>query len=159
LDRADRRAGSTGSGGNVENATRQELRKILDNKKLMRGFKPDELDAIRTAVMGSGTQNTLRLLGKMSPQGSGLMAALGLGWVAAMPEVAVPAMLIGASAKKGAEVMTKANAEYAKRLIASGGNRSALMGNPNAAQRMIEQYKPLLGRAIMSGALVGSAGR
>jgi hypothetical protein len=159
IARAERRAASTGSGGNVENTTRQELRKILDNKKLMRGFTPDELEAINAAVMGTGAQNTLRLLGKLSPQGSGLMAALGLGGVASMPQVAIPAMALGAGAKKGAEVMTARNADYAQRLIAAGGNRSALMGRPNAAQRLIEQYQPLLGRAIMSGALVGASGR
>lgn len=159
LDRAERRAASTGSGGNIENATRQELRKILDNKKMMRGFTDDEKAAIRTAVLGSGTQNTLRLLGKLSPQGNGLMAMLGLGGVATMPQFAIPAMLLGAGAKKGAEAITARNAEAVKRLIAAGGNRASLIGQPNAAQRLIEQYQPLLGRAIMSGALVGAAGR
>jgi hypothetical protein len=159
IDRAGRRAGSTGSGGNVENATRQELRKILDNKKMMRGFTPDEINAIEAAVMGTGAQNTLRLLGKLSPQGNGLMAGLGLGGAFAMPQVAVPAMLIGAGAKKGAEAMTRANAEYVKRLIATGGNKASLLGQPNAVQRLAQQYRPLLGRALMSGALVGTAGQ
>lgn len=159
IDRAARRAGSTGSGGNVENATRQELRKILDNKKLMRGFKPDEIEAITAVVMGTPTQNTLRLIGKLSPQGNGLMAALGLGGAYAAPQVAIPAMIAGAGAKKAAEAMTASNAEAAKRLIAAGGNKAALLGDPNAAQRLVQQYQPLLGRAVLSGALVGAAGR
>lgn len=159
IDRAQRRAGSTGSGGNVENATRQELRKILDNKKMMRGFTPDELEAIRTAVMGSPAQNALRLVGKLSPQGNGLMAALGLGGAYAAPQVAIPAMIAGAGAKKAAEAMTASNAEAAKRLIAAGGNKMSLLGAPNAAQQLIRQYQPLLGRAIMSGALVATPRR
>lgn len=159
IARAERRAGSTGSGGNVENATRQELRKILDNKKLMRGFSPDEIEAINAAVMGTPAQNALRLVGKLSPQGNGLMAALGLGGVAAMPQVAVPAMVIGAGAKKASEAMTRANANSVEQLIAAGGNKASLLGQPNAMQRLVKQYQPLLGRAIMSGALVGSTGR
>ena len=157
LARAQNRAGSTGSGGNVENATRQELRKILDNKKLMRGFTPDEISAIRTAVLGTGTQNTLRLLGKLSPQGSGLMAALGLGGVASMPAVAIPALLGGAVAKRGAEAMTARNAETVKRLIAAGGKRAAITPAPNAVQRLADQYRPLLGRALLSGSLAAGS--
>jgi len=44
--RAGRRAARTGSGGNVENTTRQELSKILDQAKRSRSFKPDELEVI-----------------------------------------------------------------------------------------------------------------
>lgn len=159
LDRAERRAGSTGSGGNVENATRQELRKILDNKKLMRGFTADEREAIRAAVLGTGTQNALRLVGKLSPQGNGLMAALSLGGAASMPAVAIPAMVAGAASKKGAEAMTRANAEYVKRLVAAGGKKEALLGSPNAVQQLAQQYTPLLGRGLMAGSLVGASRR
>ena len=157
IARAERRAGSTGSGGNVENATRQELRKILDNKKLMRGFTPDEIQAITDAVMGTPAQNALRLVGKLSPQGNGLMAALGLGGAAAMPQVAIPAMVLGAGAKKASEAMTRSNANTVEQLIAAGGNRTSLLGQPNALQQLIQKYQPLLGQAITSGALVGSS--
>lgn len=159
IAKAGRRAGSTGSGGNVENATRQELRRILDNKKLMRGFTPDELQAINEAVMGTPTQNALRLVGKLSPQGNGLMAALGLGGAASMPQVAIPAMVIGAGAKKASEAMTRSSANTVEKLIAAGGKKSSLLAQPNAVQRLIQQYQPLLGRSIMSGALVGSTRR
>lgn len=159
MDRAEVRAGSTGSGGNIENATRQELRKILDNKKLMRGFKPDEISAIRDAVLGTSAQNALRLVGKLSPGGNGLMTALGLGGAATMPGVALPAMAIGAGAKVASEAMTRSNAEAVKKLIAAGGNKASLLGQPNAVQRLVQQYQPLLGRSIMSGALVGTSGR
>lgn len=157
IARADRRAASTGSGGNVENATRQELRKILDNKKIMRGFTKDEIAAIEKAVMGTGAQNALRLAGKLSPQGNGLMAALGLGGVASMPMVAVPAMIGGAISKKAAERMASKNADEVMRLVASGGNRATLLGAPNAVQRIAQRSTPLLGRAAMSGALTGGA--
>jgi hypothetical protein len=159
IDRAGRQASSTGSGGNVENATRQQLRRILDNKKMMRGFTPDEIKAIEDAVFGTPAQNTLRLVGKLSPQGNGLMAALGIGGAASIPGVALPAMAIGAGAKKASEAMTRANAETVKNLVAAGGDKASLLGQPNALQQLIQKYSPLLGRAVMAGTLVGTAGK
>lgn len=156
IDRAQRQASSTGSGGNVENATRQQLRRILDNKKMMRGFTPDEIQAIEAAVFGTPAQNTLRLVGKLSPQGNGLMAALGLGGVAAMPQVAVPAMLLGAGAKKASEAMTRTNAEAVKDLVAAGGSKSALRGTPNALQRLTQSQRETLVRILMAGGLVAA---
>ena len=96
-------------------------------------------------------------MGKLSPQGNGLMAALGLGGAAAMPQVAIPAMVLGAGAKKASEAMTRSNANTVEQLIAAGGNRTSLLGQPNALQQLIQKYQPLLGQAITSGALVGSS--
>jgi hypothetical protein len=126
LAKAGLRASSTGSGGNLENASRQNLRKILDSKKMKRGFTADERAALKKAVMGSKTQNALRLAGKLSPQGNGLMLGLmGAGSIAA-PHIAIPAALGGFAAKKGAEAITKSNVSQLQKLIAAGGNKSAL---------------------------------
>lgn len=159
LGRAELNAGSSGSGGNIENATRQQLKTILRDKKTMRGFKPDEIEAIRTAVLGSTPQNLLRLLGKLSPQGNGLMLVGQSALTAANPWIGVPLTVTGVGAKMASEAMTRSSADAAQKLIAAGGNKSSLLAQPNAVQKLIEQYQPLLGRAIMSGALVGSARR
>jgi hypothetical protein len=156
IDKAGRRAGSTGSGGNVENATRQELRKILDNKKLMRGFTKDELAAIDAAVMGTGAQNTLRLLGKLSPGGNGLMMALGGATTALNPYIGIPAMALGYGAKKAAESMTARNAETVKKLIAAGGSKSALEGPKNTLQRLTESKRDASVRARVASGLVAA---
>lgn len=158
LDRAGLNSGSTGSGGNVENATRQQLKRILTDKKMMRGFTPDERAAVRKAVLGTPTQNVLRLAGKLSPQGNGLMAALGLGGAAAGLPGAVPAMLGGMGAKKLSETMTARNAEMVKKLIASGGSKAALEGAPNAVQRLAQSKRDALVRILMSTGLVTSRG-
>lgn len=71
--RAERRAGSTGSGGNIDNATRQNLRAILDNPKKARMFTEAERKQIDKVVRGTAGLNTLRRLGKLSPEGNGLM--------------------------------------------------------------------------------------
>jgi hypothetical protein len=153
MERAGLQAGSTGSGGNVENATRQQLKRLLTDKKLTRGMSKDEISAIRKAVLGTNTQNALRLAGKLSPQGNGLMLYLmGAGSIAA-PQITIPAMAAGYGAKKAAESMTARNAEMVKRLIAAGGKAENLYGPKTAAQNFIEQNKQALIRALMMGGI------
>lgn len=148
MDRAGLNAGSTGSGGNVENATRQQLKRILTDKKMMRGFTADEKAAVKQAVLGTPVQNALRLAGKMSPQGNGLMLWLqGAGSVAA-PQVTIPAMLAGYGAKKTAESMTRGKADIVQKLIASGGSKEALKGinslSPEAQKRIEAVIRALM---------------
>lgn len=154
LQKAGLQAGSTGSGGNIENATRQKLRTLLTDPKNTRGFKPDEIKALKQAVLGTTTQNALRLAGKLSPQGNGLMAALGLGGAATVPTVAIPAMIGGALAKKGAEKITSNSVKQLERLIASGGNAAAIQAPKNAAQKAIESKKALIAQILMGGGLM-----
>jgi len=159
LNRARLNAGSAGSGGNIENASRQQLKRILTDKKMMRGFTTDEKDAIRRAVLGTPGQNTLRLAGKLSPQGGGLMAALGTGFSFANPWIGLPAMALAAGAKKGSEAMTSRNAEIVRKLIAAGGSKSALEGPKNALQRLAESQREPLIRALMASGLVAAGER
>lgn len=156
LDRAGLNAGSTGSGGNVENATRQQLKRILTDKKMMRGFTVDEKAAVKTAVLGSPAQNALRLAGKLSPQGNGLMLAIQGGLTATNPYIGVPVMLAGYVAKKSAEAMTARNADLVKKLIAAGGSKSALAAPKNALQRLAESKRDAITRALFAGGLVAA---
>jgi hypothetical protein len=74
--RAERRAGSTYSGGNLNNTNRQELRKIFDNKRMGMGFSKEELAAAKRAVMGTATGNVARYIGKaFAPTGPVPIAA------------------------------------------------------------------------------------
>lgn len=152
MERAGLNAGSTGSGGNIENATRQQLKRILTDKKLMRGFTRDEQAAVKKAVLGSPTQNALRLAGKIAPGGNGLMAYLhGAGAVAA-PTVAIPAMLAGTVAKKTAEGMTSRNAQKVQQLIAMGGNKAALRGTNSLTAAQQKQIQDTI-RALLAGSI------
>lgn len=155
IEKAGLRAGSTGSGGNVENATRQNLRRMLDNPKLKRGMTADEQAQLKKAVLGTPTNNALRLAGKLSPQGNGLMMALGLGGSAIAPQVALPAMAVGAAAKKGSEAVTAKNVEKLRNLIASGGKAPPMPKAQKALDN--EQMRLLIARSLLGSSIVPMA--
>lgn len=147
LGKAELRAASTGSGGNVDNATRQNVRRLLESR---RDWTPDERAALEDIVRGTATQNALRLAGKLSPGGNGLMTALNVGAIATNPLMAAGS--IGAAgAKFAADRMTGANTRLAEDIILAGGNRAAARAQPNALQRAIEAQRAGLGRALAVG--------
>ncbi len=116
VSKAKLRVGSTGSGGNVDNATRQNLRVVLEKTP---NFTAEEKAALETVVLGGKGQNMLRLAGKLSPSGSGLMAAGNLGAAAmAGPIGAVPGV-IGIVSKFAADRMTQRNVAEVLRVISS----------------------------------------
>jgi len=150
VDKAGRRASATGSGGNVENATRQNINRMIDNPRLSRGMTPDELAAARKAVEGTTTQNVLRQVGKLSPQGNGLMQALGVGGVMAQPAIAVPTLIAGYGAKKASEILAQRSVDDLVNLIAQGGNASSLKVVENAVQLLSKSKREALSRALMA---------
>ncbi|HEV8491324.1 MAG TPA: hypothetical protein VGR76_03605 [Candidatus Angelobacter sp.] len=84
LHNAEVQAGSTYSGGNLNNATRQQLRPLLKVRRgatnfNLPGWTAAEMAQLRNAVIGTPTGNIARGIGKMGPNG-GLM---GLGHVEA----------------------------------------------------------------------------
>jgi hypothetical protein len=121
VEGAERQAASVGSGGNVNNATRQAIRRILDNPKQRAGYTADEIEAMEAIVRGGSVQNALRLIGKLSPQGNGLMAALGLGATAANPLMAA-GPIAGLVAKKVADRGTTNAVQRLSDLVRSGGD-------------------------------------
>jgi len=144
VDTARNRAASTGSGGNIDNALRQGVRRILDSKKASAGFSPNERAVMEALVRGSAVGNAARLVGKLSPSGNGLMAALGLGATAANPVMAI-APAVGMVAKKYSDNATLRALIDLRDGIASGGAAApkpqssiwlppvvaALLANPN----------------------------
>lgn len=155
LERASIRADGAGSGGNIDNATRQEIAKILKDPKMGRGFTQDERDAVRDIIKGTPTQNALRLVGKLSPQGSGLMAALGVGATAINPMMAIPAA-VGMAAKPIADRMTQSRIADLDKLIRAGGSKEAAFGAPHALERLAKEKRRALAAALMSGGLAVS---
>ncbi len=101
---AELQAASTGSGANIDNATRQKFRAILTNPKKVRGYTPEEQAAMRQLVQGTMAGNAARLVGKLAPSGivSGALSA-GLGH-AVGHTVGVPAL--GYIAKAVADMKT-----------------------------------------------------
>ncbi|MBX8800464.1 hypothetical protein HBA92_06800 [Ochrobactrum sp. MR28] len=130
IERAGLRASSSGSGANIENATRQELSKILKSDKMQRGFTKAELEALRQAVLGTKTQNALRAVGKFAPTGvvsggvgvstgGAIGSFLGGPVGAAVGATALPA--VGLVAKTAADAAARNSAQIVQALIASGG--------------------------------------
>lgn len=153
--KAERRAASTGSGGNSDNAIRQNVRGILDSKSKSRGYSADEMAAAEAVVRGSAGQNMARLAGKLSPVGNGLMAALGIAGTAANPMLAaVPA--IGGAAKYIADKATPNKVEMLSKIIRAGGDKSAAVAPPNAVQRLAESKRDALARLLMTGGMVAA---
>lgn len=87
MHNADVQSGSTYSGGNLNNAMRQQLRPLLKAKKgqfrpnavengfIPKGMNEEEARQLARAVLGTKTGNLARAVGKVGPNGG----ALGLG--------------------------------------------------------------------------------
>lgn len=130
IERAGLRAGSSGSGANIENATRQELSKILKSDKMKRGFTKVELEALKKAVLGTKAQNVLRAVGKFAPSGvvsGGIGSSTGafIGNLIGGPVGATAGMVglpaIGLGAKTAADAAARNSAQIVQAIIASGG--------------------------------------
>jgi hypothetical protein len=155
IEKASRRTASTGSGGNIDNATRQELGKALDRVK---NWTPDERQALSDAIYSSKAQNAARLMGKLSPVGHGLMFALDAGGFAANKALGLP-IAAGAASKFIADRATLANARNVAELVAMGGNRAAMQMPPNALQRAAVKGRPVLTRGLLAAGLLNSMQR
>lgn len=119
------RAGSTYSGGNINNASRQELRKVYEKTG---NWTDEEKAALESVIIGTRAQNALRQVGKLAPQGNGIMLMSGLATTAAGGMTggttgaalgALPA-LVGAVSKVAADKMTSRRIDELSRVIASG---------------------------------------
>jgi hypothetical protein len=119
VSKAELRAASTGSGGNANNAIRQNLRGVLEKG---RNFTPDERNALTTAVTGTPVQNALRMAGKLSPEGNGLMLAGHLTAGALSHGTSIPVAVAGIAAKAVADGMTRQSVQKVIDLMSVGGN-------------------------------------
>lgn len=119
LEAAADRASSSGTGGNAENAIRQNLRRLLTNQRTARLFTEDQRDLIRQAVRGDDLQNTLRLLGRFSPDGA-LSGAFGVGLTAATGPTGALLPAAGFVAKKAGEARQGTQIERIVRTVRRG---------------------------------------
>jgi hypothetical protein len=148
LNRAGLNAASSGSGGNIENATRQQLKRMLTDPKLRRGISADEQVAVMKAISGTKTQNALRLAGKLSPTTGGLTAMLGGAGALAAPLASIPAMIAGYGAKRTSEYLAQRNVDELVNLIAHGGDKASLPVIKNALQLMAEGKRQAIAKAL-----------
>lgn len=152
-------AESTASG--LENGLRIEARKILKNRKKRRGFKEDEIKALKQIEQGTTMSNITKWLGKFGiSEGqatSMLGASIGIGGGSALGSffgpagaaaggIAIPAL--GQLAKKTAQKLTLNSTKYADELVRAGPNarsivRTYLKHTP-ASKRSVKDLTELL---------------
>lgn len=113
-------AASAGSGGNINNAIRQQIKRILKNDRDRAAFTAAEIKEMEAVVKQGTGEELLRLVGKLSPSGNGLMAALGVGGAMMNPMTGVVS-LTGLAAKSAADGMTKGKIAALRRNVAAGG--------------------------------------
>jgi len=161
IELGQKRAARTGSGGNVDNAIRQEIGKVA---KRQRGYTPDERAALVEAEEGTVARNLARAVGAMGPSGNGLGKMLWggalLGGGLAAPTTIAPIAAAGlgtALARKGGQVATRKAAERVAKIVAAGGTKAATQAPKTATQAAIEQNRDLIARILMLGGVSGLA--
>lgn len=125
-------AGGSGSGGNIENAMRQALKGILKDKRKSAAFSDAEKAQMASVVTGTKGQNTLRLLGKLSPEGNGLMLAMHAIGGAATGGQSFALAGLGYGAKALADRGTRKSIEQLDKMIRA-------RGAPIKAQDLVEE--------------------
>lgn len=120
MDKAQRQAAKAGSGGNINNAIKQQFDAILNSPNKLRGFTADEQTAMRKIVDSGTVQDALRLVGKLSPGGNGLSAWLNLGAAMQTGGASLPITAAGMGAKALADNAARGNVAKLLALVQSG---------------------------------------
>jgi len=124
VQKAGIRAGQF-SGSGFENALRTQFRQIAMNNKRMRGFSPEEQEAIKRVASGGPVGNAFRTLGKLAPTGvvSGAVSgSAGYAIGGAPGAVALPA--IGGLARRAATKGTTMNVDRLDDLVRRGAQNT-----------------------------------
>lgn len=116
---ADLKTAAAGSGGNINNAIRTAFKSILLSEKKRRAFTAAEISEMERIVKQGKGEDLLRLVGKLSPGGNGLMTALGIGGTVLNPVMAI-APAAGMVAKTLADRGTVTKAANLRAKVAQG---------------------------------------
>lgn len=108
------RSAVSGTGGNVDNVMRQQVRAVMKKTK---NLTPDETAAFDRVIKGSPGQDLLRMVGRLSPQ-NGLMGTIGIGGAMVNPMLGIP-MLVGGVAKGASDAITKSHVDNLLRTVSN----------------------------------------
>lgn len=134
LEMANLRTQTTGSGGNINNAIRQEFRKLITNKRLKNNWTPAERQQITKIAAGSTMENLARRIGKLSPEGNGLMLGMHMFGGMATGGYSLPLAVVGFASKRFADKATQGKAEaFLERVAGSQTLQSELSRFQKAA--------------------------
>lgn len=149
MTKAQRRADSTDSGGNLENAQRQNVRQILDNPRKAKFLNAEEKASMEQMVSGTKAQNATRWIGKKLHSIPGVGAAAGLGMMGGpMAAVPIAALLAGGGFKAISRGMGNQNKAIVEALIREGKKP-----NPAISRDQIQ----VLSRLLLGGGLGATA--
>jgi hypothetical protein len=155
LERAQHRASTTGTGSNVQNTMRQEIRKIRDNAKRNRGYTDAENEQIDRIISGTIVENASRWVGRFAP--TGLHSTMGLAFISQI--ASAPIAFAGAGAalagKKVGDFLSRREIEKLVTMIQERAPVNAQQAARNQAQRTINSRNA--NAAILRGASVGAA--
>ena len=148
-----------------ENGLRVQFRSILNNPKKLKGFKPDEIDAMKKVVRGGQAENTLKALGKFGfTEGQASTMLLGSAGVAGgaaiggpVGAVAIPA--IGQVSKNLAQKLTRNNSMLANDIIKAGPNARKIINSYFRAVPKGERSARDLTELLLGKELKGVSGK
>lgn len=158
IERAERQAGSRGTGWNLGNTLRQRINAILNSQTEQHYFTKPELQELRKIVVGSRPQNILRDLGKRAPTGSvstGMFVTTLLGLTGAHNTAGTVATGVGGTGAVIAGLLTLAHfaenavTKSAIRKVAEGIRRDTPLARSMPASA---PYNPLLPQVGVFGA-------
>lgn len=138
LEKADvSAAGYTASG--AENAIRARIRTFVNNPKNLRGFKAEEVAALKDIAKGGSITNALRALGRFTPTGP--VSAIPAGSLA-LADPMTGAMFAGTAlaGRLGATAGTQYAAQQAGQLIRGGQTYSQKLADFLKNNQKIKQF-------------------
>lgn len=128
------RAGNENYLSGPSSGIRNQFKRILNNKKLARGFSEGERAAMQRVVNGTAGEQILNLLGGGLGQLGQIGAGLGLGG----PVGALAGAATAAASRKASGAMSNRSAEIARAVVANGTLKSLPKSDP-AVRGLIEQ--------------------
>jgi hypothetical protein len=150
-------AGSSYSGGNINNATRQALRPLAKNDfAKASGYSDSEQAQLSKAIMGNTIGNAARSVGKLAPD-SGLKAMEHVAAAYASGGASIPASLATLAAKMAGDYATKRNVgKLDEMLRARSPLHQANLQNPTVNPALTAPSPPSIGRSALVNALLSS---
>lgn len=149
---ASDRAAASGSGGNINNATRQN---VIRFKNDTGNLKPDERALVQRTIDGTPAGNALRQIGKLSPEGNGLGLTIHTVGAFGSHGATLPVAIGGFVAKKVSDAMTAHNVQALRELIATGGEAatevSRQLADPQYAELRAQLANDLAVQAGVQG--------
>lgn len=116
MDKAERGAAVSGT---VTDKYKRAANTILNSRAKRAQFDPDELRMMQAFVDGNIPESALRLIGRLSPSGNGLMAALNVAAIATNPALAA-GTVAGVAARAGSEKMAAQSVDAIRKALISG---------------------------------------